>query len=266
MKRLLTLLLALVMCVTVFNACGGSQSEAEQETTEKAKLTDEVTRIKTPYAEICVPKSFENNVKNTVTKQSPYTISFTSAKDNTLLFEVVFNGKGSVLMGTIVGEDGNTVLYMNVPTLKKDSENFNENLAYQQGVNTITNHLQEDYDFKLNEEVVAENNQTFDIETSVTTFKYPVKWKDKVTVKTEADKVSFSAGETPIFELRFKAGEGYRLGDYKSTPIYIVDYPVKSEEQIAMQKDINVLIDNLRADENFKDGTESQTSDSSKSQ
>ena len=265
MKRLFALIFALVICLTAFTACGGQPSEAVQETTEKAKLTDEVTRIKTPYAEICVPKSFENNVKNTVTKESPYTVAFTSVKDDTQLFEVVFNGKGSVLMGTIVGDEGNTVLYMNVPALKKDSPNFNENLAYQQGVNTITNHLQEDYDFRVNEEVVEEDAKTFDIETDVTTFKYPAKWKDKITVKAEADKVSFSAGETPVFELRFKAGEGYWLGDYKNTPIYIVDYPVKDEAQIAMQKDINVLIEHLRAAENFKDGTESQTSDASES-
>ena len=130
MKRLFALIFALVICLTAFTACGGQPSEAVQETTEKAKLTDEVTRIKTPYAEICVPKSFENNVKNTVTKESPYTVAFTSVKDDTQLFEVVFNGKGSVLMGTIVGDEGNTVLYMNVPALKKDSPNFNENLAY----------------------------------------------------------------------------------------------------------------------------------------
>ena len=167
MKRLFALIFALVICLTAFTACGGQPSEAVQETTEKAKLTDEVTRIKTPYAEICVPKSFENNVKNTVTKESPYTVAFTSVKDDTQLFEVVFNGKGSVLMGTIVGDEGNTVLYMNVPALKKDSPNFNENLAYQQGVNTITNHLQEDYDFRVNEEVVEKEDGSLEVDASM---------------------------------------------------------------------------------------------------
>ena len=258
MKRLLALLLALMMCAGVLTACDGAESSTDETeaTTEKPKLTDEVIRIKTPYAELCVPKSFENNVTNKVTNQNPYTVTFTTVKDKTPLFDIIFNGKGSVLMGTIVTEDGNTVLRMNVSTLKKDSPNYSENLKYQQGVNTITNHLQEDYDFRVNEEITTEDSATFDIETSLTTLKYPAKWKDKVTVKAEKDKVTFSQGDTPLFELDFKESDGFMLGTYKNTPIYIVEKPVKTDEQKAMQQDVNVIIDNLRKDENFKDGSE----------
>ena len=54
-----------------------------------------------------------------------------------------------------------------------------------------------------------------------------------------------------VFDLRFENCDGYLLGTYKNTPIYIVEYKAKNDDQVAMQQDVNVIINNLSKDKNF---------------
>ena len=111
-----------------------------------------------------------------------------------------------------------------------------------------------DYDFVAGERIEYEDNSTFDIVTPVVTMKYPAKWKDKVTVTVTSDRVSFVNDGTPIFDLVFSDEEGYLLGTYSGTPISIVDYPVTTDEQAAMQEDVNVILGFLFNDPNFEMG------------
>ncbi|MBR6051869.1 MAG: hypothetical protein IKP68_11815, partial [Clostridia bacterium] len=86
------------------------------------------------------------------------------------------------------------------------------------------------------------------------TMKYPAKWKDKVTVTVTSDRVAFVNNGTPLFDLVFSDEEGYLLGTYSGTPISIVDYHVTTDEQVAMQKDVNVILGFLFNDPNFEMG------------
>ena len=45
--------------------------------------------------------------------------------------------------------------------------------------------------------------------------------------------------------------EGYHAGEYNGTPVYIVDYKTKTDEQAVMQEDINVILQHLSEDPAF---------------
>lgn len=97
----------------------------------------------------------------------------------------------------------------------------------------------------------TESTDTYDIKTKVTTLKYAAEWKDKVKTTVTDTKVSFKVDNTPIFDIVFEKCDGYLLGTYKGTPIYIVEYPVEGYEQARMVEDINVILENLLKDKNF---------------
>ena len=254
MKKYLVVIMA-ALCMIAMCACGGNTNAHEgpvspdtQEPTSQAEET--VITINTPYADICVPETFEGNVTNEVVSEDPYTLAF-KATDGTALFTLVFNGTGDVLMGTLLGETENTVIYMNIPELDKENENYDVYCGYQEAVNTIMNRLAKDYTFHINEIIEPEDHSTIDINTSVTTLKYPAKWKDAVQTEVTEDGVKFSNNGTPLFDLMFSECDGYLLGTYKDTPIYIVDHPVETDEQSAMQQDVNVILQYLMDDPNF---------------
>lgn len=257
MKKYVVCMLALI-CALMLCACGadankpadGDQQEAPDTQVDVPQEEEKVITIATPYADICVPENFEKNVTNEVVSEAPYTLNF-KATDGTELFSLVFNGEGDILMGTLVGETENTVIYMNIPELDKESENYETYCAYQEAVNTIMTRLTKDYDFHINELIEVEDTTTTDIKTAFTTLKYPGKWKDAVQTEITADSVKFSNNGTPLFDLVFSECDGYLLGTYKDTPIYVVDYPVETNEQAAMQEDVNVIIQHLMEDPNF---------------
>ncbi len=104
-----------------------------------------------------------------------------------------------------------------------------------------------------NSEILVEDDEveTFEIKTSVVSLRFPTKWKDIVDIKTNENTVSFSIGDTKVFDVVFKTCEGNLLGEYNGTPIYIISYPVNTSEQANMQEDINVILENLLKDKNF---------------
>lgn len=176
MKKIITLLMIAVLCMSVFAACDekntatGDEATKDAATKDEIVLNDKVIEVETPYVSLSVPESFKGSVYNKVSKEDPYTVAFYAQDDDTLLFEIIFNGKGKTLLGTIEGKDKNTVVYMNVPTLDEKSEKYEEHLAYQQGVNTILNHLTANDSFRFNEELPEEDkSETYDIKTSLVT-------------------------------------------------------------------------------------------------
>ena len=241
MKKIIALVLVAVL-TGLLSACGSAESDDEEPRTVK---------ISTPFAELTLSGKIDENVDHSVTCEEPYTLTFSAKKDQTELFSIVFNGTGEILMGTIVGDDASTVVYMNVPELDRNSENYDEYCAYQEGVNDILNGLMRDYVFQLNEIAVPEDNSTFDITTDFAIMKYPAKWRDRVKVEVSATRVKFSDGDTPLFDLVFEDCNGYLLGTCDGTPIYIIDYPVETNEQAAMQEDVNVILQHLMEDPLF---------------
>ena len=254
MKKYFIAMLVLV-CVLALCACGTDAAkqddpDAPDVQEELPQEEEKVITIVTPYADICVPESFEGNVTHEVVSEEPYTLAFTAA-DGTELFTLIFNGTGDVLMGTLVGEAENTVIYMNIPEIDKENEKYDVYCSYQEAVNTVMTRLARSYDFRINELVEPEDTSVTEISTVIGVLQYPGKWKDAVQVETSDESVRFSNNGTPLFDLVFSECDGYLLGTYKDTPIYIVDYPVETDEQAAMQEDVNVILQYLMEDPNF---------------
>ena len=103
------------------------------------------------------------------------------------------------------------------------------------------------------ESASVDDDAVFAIETSLTTLYYPEKWKDQVTVTVEDAQVSFTTTDgTQLFELVFaESDEGYFIGTYGETPIYMIDHMVYDDTLAAMQEDVNVIISHLMEDEQF---------------
>ena len=101
--------------------------------------------------------------------------------------------------------------------------------------------------------------ELFEIKTSKVSLYYPKKWQDQVKTEVNGDKVSFSCGDTKLFDLVFGGSEGDVLGTYDGTKLYLIDYPLDKKKlsaedlkkMMAMKEDINVIIDNLSKHKKF---------------
>lgn len=260
MKKVLIYLLA-IMCLIALTACGKSEQTALKPTENVPEVVESTdVSIETPYCDLVVTKEFADNVKSEVSSEDPYTVSFRMISDDTELFSILFGGETENLLGTLQLENENVVLYAEFNDFDSENENFGTYCTYQDGINTIIQHLISDCDFVVNDIIEWEDTSTFDIQTPVVTMKYPNKWKEKVTVDVSDDAVKFSCNGTKLFDLCFVDCDGYLLGTYKDTPIYIVDYSISksnySEEQYSelctMQDDVNVILQALMKDSNFK--------------
>ena len=247
MKKTVVLVLAF-FCFLTLAACkpGGDGTSAAKEKT---------VTISTPFVDLKVSENFDANVSHEVVNENPYTLLYRAKKGKAELFSLIFNGSGEALLGTVVGDKENTAIYINMPELDKDSEYYEENCIYQEGVNDILDGLMADYNFSVKEAAANEDNSTFDIPTSVVTLKYPAKWKEKVQITVLKDGVQFSNNDTRLFDLMFTECDGYRLGTYKDIPIYVVDYMTENDEQAVMQEDVNVILQYLMKDPDFVVGS-----------
>lgn len=251
MKKVLIVLTMIVMLLALC-ACGKA--------TDVQVKTEETMKIETPYGDICVPASFEGNVESEVISESPYTLSFCTVDGDVEVFTLIFGGMTDHLLGTLQRSDGNVEVYATFGEMDSGDERYEAYCGYQEGINTVIEHLISDENFAINEAPVEEDTTTFEIETTVVTLQYPAKWKDKVSVNVSDDMAVFSCNGQRLFDLSFVECDGYLLGTYKETPIYIVDYPIATENVseadlnnfYAMQVDINVILQHLMEDSNFK--------------
>ena len=79
--------------------------------------------------------------------------------------------------------------------------------------------------------------------------KYPLKWKDLVTVEVADDSVCFSYGDIKLFDLLFDSDEGYLLGTYDGTQIKIISYDFDKDILSEDTKDMSntVFLQNSRS-------------------
>lgn len=230
----------------------GTQASGEAvPTTEYGAVEEETVVISTPYADLRVPASFDRAVSHQETGSSPYELSFRSKADGEELFSLVFNGSGDYLVGTLLGTEGNTVLYARIPALDENSQRYQDNLFYQEQMHLILEYLAEDYELVPEETLEGAGSGDFEIKTSLVSLYYPSRWKEKVEIEVLDNGVKFSAAGTPLFDLMFEECDGYLLGTYQETPIYMVEYPVETEEQAAMQAGVNTILQHLSEDPNF---------------
>lgn len=207
--------------------------------------------ISTPYADLRLPASFDKAVSHEETGNEPYVITFKSRTDETELFSIIFNGTGEYLVGTLMGEEKNTVVHANTNDLDQNDQNYESNLFYQEQLYLILGYLAEDYNLVPEEAIDDEDPTDFEIQTSLVTLYYPSRWKEKVEIEVLDNGVKFSAAGTPLFDLMFEECDGYMLGSYEGTPIYMVEYPVETEEQAAMQAGVNTILQHLTEDPSF---------------
>ena len=164
------------------------------------------------------------------------------------LFDLLANSDEGYVLGTVCADEYTVLSVVSYDIA--DTENA-DLFAMQEDMNVILQNLMTDYEFVVGEAVEKIDDSTVDIETSVTTLKYPARWKDTVTANVTENGVSFVNYGTSLFDLVFTECDGFLLGTYNDTPIYIVDYPVYSDEQAAMQEDVNVILQHLMEDPNF---------------
>lgn len=239
-------IIAMAVLLCVFSLCSCETEETG------------ITTVETPYCELTLPEDYAGNVEHKVVSEEPYTVEF-STTDGTSLFSLSFGGETENLIGTIVGEKENTVVYAAFAELDEADSNYEELLRYQNGINTIIEHLVSDSGLVANEIIEYEDTSTFEIKTSVTTLFYPNKWKDIVKIENTDEQVKFSYNGEKLFDLVFTECDGYLLGTYKDTPIYIISYNVDeskyTEEEYydicGMENSVNVILENLMKDENF---------------
>ena len=163
------------------------------------------------------------------------------------IFALACNSDEGYVLGTVCAEENKVI---SVVEFDFDTED-DDLCAMMEDVNVILHHLMEDYDFAVGEAIETEDTSTIDIVTSVVTMKYPAKWQDEVQIDVSDSKVEFSNDGTALFDLVFEECDGYLLGTYSGTPIYIVDYDVETDEQAMMQEDVNVILQYLMEDKNF---------------
>jgi hypothetical protein len=266
MKKLSVILAALLLILSL--AACGQKSSADP--TESGAAADETTaakeiRVPTPYADLILPADYDGAVTYGVESEDPYMLTFWAGEDEVELFSFVFNGdgKGLTLIGTLIGENENTVIYARVCDLDSGSKDYLRFAAYQEEMSDIIGRLKTDYEFVTNaviEPDQPEDRETFDIKTKVVTLKYPTEFKDKVNAAVSDDGVRFSAGGTALFDILFGEGaDGHLIGTYNGTPISIALHDLDKDqlteeayqELSAMQDASNVILDYLEADANF---------------
>ncbi len=230
---------------------GMETSEEAGAPTESKSEEENFVTISTPYADLRLPASFDKAVSHEETGNEPYVITFKSRTDETELFSIIFNGTGEYLVGTLMGEEKNTVVHANTNDLDQNDQNYESNLFYQEQLYLILGYLAEDYNLVPEEAIDDEDPTDFEIQTSLVTLYYPSRWKEKVEIEVLDNGVKFSAAGTPLFDLMFEECDGYMLGSYEGTPIYMVEYPVETEEQAAMQAGVNTILQHLTEDPSF---------------
>lgn len=165
------------------------------------------------------------------------------------LFDLFFDGRGKTL-GTLQSKDS---LRVGLEMFTQDQEDLRIS-SMRDDVNYILDNLRADYGFVVAKEDPSDAGDVFPIETSVVTLYYPAKWKDSVEIEVKEDSVLFSAEGTKLFELVFRESEGYYLGSYNETPIWLRTYELSDDTHFAMQEDVNVIVEHLLKDERFIKG------------
>ena len=128
-------------------------------------------------------------------------------------------------------------------------------LAAQEGINELIDKLFEDgVLIKTPEQSASDETETYDSASPLGPFAYPERWDGNVTILVDGDSVSFSTTEgTRLFDLlRGDAPEGASvIGTYDGAPVSLVMYPVTTDEEYALQEDVNFIVEELMKDPLF---------------
>jgi hypothetical protein len=234
--------------------------------------------ISTPYADMFFPGEWEDNIRIEQIKHddSTYTVECYGLPGNAAdvhLFDVVFGKTDENVIGLLTAKNGMevTVGIVLYPVESIDSNNKNMQII-QEGVNYLMEKLQlRDYEAESEEsdrESAAEeqNEDDFIVQTPYAVLKYPMKWKEKISVEViDADVYSVqffgTVNQTKkhLFTVilgNIEQGSIGKIhgfaGEEINVSIEISEIDVSSEmsdemqnELYAMQDDMNYLISQL---------------------
>ncbi len=258
MKKQFVIITMLVLFIIVLAGCSAKKDSPSDSSGLVTDTSAEVTVYKTKYCDLKYPIKWADQVKAEIDESGAYTVKF-ALSDGTPIFDLIFDGQTGLLLGTLTGDDTNTVIRFVDYPMEENDNRYNTFCAMAEDVNVIIENLTRDYSFAAGEEIVKEDPTTFEINTSVTVLQYPAKWQDKVNIDLSDSSAKFSCGEYKLFDLYFEGEEGSLLGTYKGKPFRMVSYDIDpsavSGEMFdvlcAMQEDVNVILQYLMKDTEF---------------
>ena len=258
MKKQFVIITTLVLFITVLAGCSAKKDTPSDSSGLVTDTSAEITVYKTKYCDLKYPMKWADQVKVEIDEGGAYTVKF-ALRDGTPIFDLIFNGQTGLLLGTLTGDNTNTVIrFVDYPMEETDSR-YNTFCAMAEDVNVIIENLTRDYSFAAGEDITNEDPATFEINTSVAVLQYPAKWQDKVNIDLSDTSAKFTCGEYKLFDLYFEGEEGSLLGTFKGKPIRMVSYDIDPsimsgemfDQLCAMQEDVNVILQHLMEDTEF---------------
>ncbi len=248
---------------------------------------EETFPIETPFAVLRYPTRWQEAVL-TSCEDGRVLFSAAVSSGPVSLFELRFGVEGGYLLGYLDTEEGALPVYIESFSFGADllsEEEYERCCAMSEDVNVLISHLIDEYGLSMDrpsgpdgsgeesgesggesfEESGEESYEPglFEIETPFAVLKYPARWKEALTLtQTGEDPYAllFSCGPIRLFTLTFCEEAGYYLGSFRSNgvtvPLYITSYSFDEETLSAedyercciMSEDVNVLLEQLRAD------------------
>lgn len=283
MKKFFAIVAVLMITVLMITGCsddsskdGNSRGDTLSTTAATAAANDKPVNvketntftIKTKYGDLKYPEQWKDKIKTVISEEEPYTVAFMLKDGKAKIFALHFGGGEGYLLGTLEKDGKQVEVFVDDAELDPKSKNYDMYCEMQEDVNVILQNLINDYGFNAGtgqsstpskQEDTESGNKTYEINTSLATLNYPVKWKDKVTVKDEDNIVAFYSGDVELFEFRLGGEEGFSVGTYMGKDLRLVtfsfdkykDNKERFEELCAMQEDANIIITSLAKDSNF---------------
>lgn len=264
MKKIYRIILTYFLIFIYLSGCSEKSLNSDLETnkntdieTNNLMIDEEIETyiIETKNVDMKYPKRWEDKVSIENPKEN--CIRFVA--DGIAIFDIFLNSDEGEVLGTLNKPEVNLVLSVKMYELDSENENYNDHLIMQEDINVILENLGKDYNFVVGSVVDLENNEVFEIETKYVNLHYPIKWREKISVDVNGEKVCFSSNGVVLFEIMFNANVGDLLGTYNNVKINLICYDIEQKnlsdkeylELIAMQEDLNVILEKLCEDENF---------------
>ncbi len=215
--------------------------------------------IETPCCMLAIPSDLEGKVLYEIIGDESFSVAFRTAEEPTPFLTFGFDQKYDTLLGTMVSEEGNRVVYVQYAELSGDE--LDTYAAYQERiVNTALAYLISEYGFVVGEAIPAEETATFPVETSLVTLRYPAKWREKVRIEVSDTGAAFSCDGRRLFDIVFAPCDGDLIGTMNGTPVYLISYEIEQgaltddqfDELCAMQEDMNVVLFKLMEEPGFE--------------
>ena len=271
MKKIASVIAAIMVFALMISGCNNKTVQSGQQETETSVLVgstpdtgkkdDNVFTINTKYGDLKFPTKWKDDVEVKISEEEPYTVSFTSRENGERIFSLHFGKGEGYLLGTLNSNDEQIKVFVDNAELDAKAKDYDKLCEIQEDVNVILNHLTEDYDFKpaVQNIPTEENTEVYEIKTTIATFCYPTRWKDRISVKDEDGTVSFFSDDVDVFELKLGGTDGFSVGTYDGKDLRLVTFAFtqykddqkRFEELCQMQEDVNVLLDHLDRDKAF---------------